>query len=1000
MVLRLPNTFGSRALFAAYYLALPDEYHPVKHDMTAFEKAEMDAALALVQRKKITKVFAVVSGGWNTAGNWYPSGVPRAGAKFCIPEGCVCTYNVSAPLTELLTGRIDGTLKTDPIIDTAMLFDTLVVTPLGHFLDGTRGKPVSGDVVHDWIIATSNGEIDVAWDTFFQSRGIINLGHGDVWGHRKTPFLEVTSHTGPEIGATTLALVSSPVDWEVGDDIIICSTVAKPDSFGGFGDVFAQPFETERRTLTSVSGADLGWTVGLTYSHAGLAAYSRTRPDGTAYSVPAGKCYVANLTRNIRFRPDDLDAPIHHRGHLMQMHNSRGWSMRNAEIADLGRTAKHGGRAHMIVHLNGGVSAGTPLDLTQSDYWDAGASAIVFGPTFKMNFQLSASGAGNITITGTKADGSAESETLAYLDGFNVGIDNIKYFRTVTEISCSTNTTGLNPRVFLEARSRQLNENGVRNLFTGTPAYTTVTPFDNIQGRYPFHWHKLGVDGDMLLNPVVLDGCSIHGSPGWGVAQHQTNANVLNCVGYDFQAAGLVGEDGNEPGLWQGNLMCGSIGNSDASIKWAQDQIEKDPARVGSPFWFTGRLLKANQNVAVDGHVGFAYNQRLAGIELKPEWLDQPTCTRGVKTSTSSAPYTVHNNVPPLGHFDDNIAIAVKAGFFVVKDSPEQNHDLRTRLRRFRAWSCRIGAALDYTKNYTLEDWQIDYGNVTMLSGGNTGSYGIELGSNVSDQVFLRPIIKGFDKGIALQHFHTENTGGPDFIYNLRNGRHIISPTFISVTDDYHDFNAEEQLLGPITELDHILTTADLNSDAVTVSVTASSTGVIGTKHDELGTRDYPWGFDQFIYTRTALLTYYGYYTDTASGNKYVMMDEWFSSAITGDMHKIILPVDVTSGVSLIGMTNHGSMDLSNNTTPVLENFTVSMTRNTNETIDIVGRATGNKLRFGGFSQPMKSHLVNNGDGTVTVVPLSDENYTETCYLWVDDVNGNTTRATMTIKVE
>lgn len=966
MALLLPSYFASQALYSTYYLALADDYDPVKSGMSAFEEAEMDAAMALVPRDDTTKLFAVDSGTWNTAGNWYPSGVPGAGAIVTIGEGCVCTYDKDDDTTAIAQIRVDGTLKGDVTANTALLFETMVITPLGTFRDGTRAKPVQSDKVHEWIIDVSGGNIDVTFDTFFQSRGIICIGQADVWGSYKTPFLEVASPSAPAASATSLTLASAPTDWAVGDEIVICSTRAKPDTWNGSTTV-AFPHESERRTLTSSSGTALGWTSGLTYSHAG--------PTGTT-SRQDCKAYVINLTRNVKFRPSSTSVAIHHRGHMMQMHNPLGWSMRNAEVADLGRTAKHGGLAHMLSQVNASLTALDPVDMSASAYWNT--DHISFGPTFRMRFTFTASGSGNLTITGTDAAGAPLEEIIAYTSGLKTLLENDEWFLTVSSITLST-TQG-SPEVQILARARQLNENGVRDLHSGSAVYTAVTPVDNIQGRYPFHWHKLGITGDILLNPPVLDGCSFHGSPGWLVAHHRTHANVLNCVGFDAQGAGLVAEDGNESGLWENCCFAKFIGNSDITGKNGNDQNDIDPAAAGSPYWFTGRFVRSNGNIAIDCIHGFLYNTRLKTADALVSQFDQPTSQRGLTTTSPN-----HN---PLEHFDLNVAVACYVGLMVIKADPKQGNDARTVLRRFKAWSCRYGAEITYTAHYTMADWDIFYGNVT-IQGGKTNSSGVAFKQNTSDQIFVRPTIEGYHYALDLVHAHTANTGGPAFDTDPKNGRVIVDKNFIDCTTDYYDFDSD---------IDHDITSGDLNALPVAItSYTAGNTEITGTKRDEIGSEDYPYGYDFYTYSRTDLLTAYGYYVD-ASTNKYILMDEWYSSRYTGEIKKEIVPVDVTALV-LTGFTNHGNMDLSNNTAPTFSDFSVSVVRNTAKTVDILALASGSTLRFGGFTKPMKTDLINNGDGTITIFPMHDQNYSETCYVWVDDVNGNTTRATMTINV-
>jgi hypothetical protein len=84
----LPSDYGTQAEYATYYKALGEAA------CTCTEQIEMDsheAMLALVPRSDATAVFAVDSGEWGSAGNWYPVGVPGTDDKVLIGEGTVCT---------------------------------------------------------------------------------------------------------------------------------------------------------------------------------------------------------------------------------------------------------------------------------------------------------------------------------------------------------------------------------------------------------------------------------------------------------------------------------------------------------------------------------------------------------------------------------------------------------------------------------------------------------------------------------------------------------------------------------------------------------------------------------------------------------------------------------------------------------------------------------------------------------------------------------------------
>src|SRR5688500_10330356 len=56
-----------------------------------------------------TKTLAT-SGGWATASNWSPAGVPTAGDYVCIPEGRTATLNAARTVDGVsILGRLAGT---------------------------------------------------------------------------------------------------------------------------------------------------------------------------------------------------------------------------------------------------------------------------------------------------------------------------------------------------------------------------------------------------------------------------------------------------------------------------------------------------------------------------------------------------------------------------------------------------------------------------------------------------------------------------------------------------------------------------------------------------------------------------------------------------------------------------------------------------------------------------------------------------------------------------
>ncbi len=1017
----LPSSKASQALFSTYYLALVDDYDPVKTGMTTFETAEMTALLALVPRASVTKLFCPMtnSGSWNTAGNWYPSGVPAANAKVCIPEGVTVTTGPNDAVTKLFTVRCDGKFYPDETVDMAILFDTWVTTPMGSRRSGTPTSRVPQGKTHRYIIATSNGDIDTTWDTFMQSRGMIEMGAsaGD-FGVIKTRRTRVAAYTGPAAGATSLTLEEVPVNWQVGDEIIIPGTICSGQRFSWTTQAY--PYRDEKRTLTSITngGLTMNWSGGLTWDHIGFAA-TANRPEF--------KCYVGNLTCNVIVEPDTDNTPIQHRGHTMQMHNPLGGSASHKRFRNIGRTAKHGGNAGgSIVFQNGAHTGGVAFDLTTSAHWNG--TAIVLspkqllglgsftgsGPAFLLDItSLSPAGSGTLTIQYTDQDGAPGTLVINYTASANQAFATTAWMTAIQSITPSTNFNSFRPIIKINARSRQINENGVRDMHTSLTStnwtYDAARSVTNSQGRYPNHLHKLGISGGILTAPPRIIGCVMDDSPAWCGVQHQTHADWIDNVFYNFQGAGLVAEDGNETGLWEGNLSVHGIGNDDISHKVQADEYNLDPARSATCYWFTGRQVRVFDNVAAGGLCGFAYNARLRNVNLTVSEIDQP---QSFRTSTSNA----HIDFTPLAHFTHNVAVTCRNGILTIRSSPNQNHDLRTIITDNHTWSTEIGIELDYTINYTMARNKCLSGFITGVNDAGTSARGdtaFQTGVNTTNQVFMANLSEGFSYGYKLTHAYTDGT----FVGDPLSARHIIDPVIVDCTNDYYDFTVG---------VDQALTSGDLNltrairlsNISMTYVIGSGSSGygewrISGNKTDERAVSEvWPFGveldtggFEFGAGASQPLLTTYftenGYWTDGAT--KKARMYEWFSSTITGELDLEIHFLDVTSFVNITNFTNRGNMSEANTVAPVLADFTVTnQERNQNIIIDVLGRAShpgGTTMELAGFQRPMRGYVKNNGDGTITYVPRVNANYSESFTVIVIDINGNRAKASCTVNV-
>jgi hypothetical protein len=214
----------------------------------------------------------------------------------------------------LRTVRVDGTLKFDPGRDTALLVDTMVVTPGGELIMGTDKAPVAKNRRARLIFA-DRGPIDDRWDPTLLSRGLIAHGRVSLVGAEVTPHVALAR--APRKGDTRLVLRHRPVHWQKGDRLVLTGTGPAPGKDGRT--------EDEELSVLGVSGAEV--TVQpLRFEH------TAPRKGLTAY--------VGHLTRNVRLesqnqKPDELGR----HGHVMFMHSPR-VRLRYAGFYDLGRTDK------------------------------------------------------------------------------------------------------------------------------------------------------------------------------------------------------------------------------------------------------------------------------------------------------------------------------------------------------------------------------------------------------------------------------------------------------------------------------------------------------------------------------------------------------------------------------------------------------------------------------------------------------------------------------------
>lgn len=274
----------------------------VPHPDNPVKREEHFALFDLVDPAAATH-SVVGSGNWSDPTIWSAGQIPSADANVLIgPEFTVTVDTGLAP--SLRTIRVEGTLRFATAADSTLRVDTLIVTGSGTLEMGTAAAPIESGATARLIIA-DRGDIDRVWDPFAFSRGVIIHGTGTFYGEVKTPHVEAT--VAPLAGDTQLQLTSSPVNWQVGDRLVLTG---------------AEYGEHEELEILAINGSTV--TVPeLQFDHVG------PRDDL--------RVHVANLTRNAVIESENPAAG--RRGHVMFMH-TRDIDVNYLGVYSLGRSNK------------------------------------------------------------------------------------------------------------------------------------------------------------------------------------------------------------------------------------------------------------------------------------------------------------------------------------------------------------------------------------------------------------------------------------------------------------------------------------------------------------------------------------------------------------------------------------------------------------------------------------------------------------------------------------
>jgi len=333
---------------------------------------------ALLAIPKTPDQTAAQDGWWDDTATWGGT-IPVADDHVLIPAGIKVWIKTNIPKIKTCFNKGFFGVWEDSSVSITIEIETFIGDRTSMFWIGDVTRPIMGSVT--WTQPQTS--LNLTDDPKMLGKGIILLGRCSKYGKMVTPYI-FTNGTDLMAGATTVTLASAPVNWQVGDEIVIPpTTMLLPTSLNSNSPDPGN--EVERRTIATISGAVVTWTGGLSFDH-DMPTEAKNKGDDAIY--------INNLTRHIRF-DSPSGAAVHERGHFMLMHTNGDANIHYVEYAYMGRTDKR---------VNGWAFALHPDQPTMT------ATSNIFG-RYQLHFHLN----GPDAVDGNHVEG------CSFHNGFGLG---------------------------------------------------------------------------------------------------------------------------------------------------------------------------------------------------------------------------------------------------------------------------------------------------------------------------------------------------------------------------------------------------------------------------------------------------------------------------------------------------------------------------------------------------------------------------------------------------
>lgn len=524
---------------------------------------------------------AVASGDWSAPATWLNGSIPGAGAKVLIPVGIDVRYDISSD-TRVDTVRVDGALRFANDRNTKLVLDTLFAPINTAVLElGTPTAPIPAQFTAKIVITgdrrDANGNtVFAATDSKQFGRGVVSKGRVTMHGAKKDSYLEITGNA--LAGDNVLTFKQAPSGWQVGDVLVLAGTGSTPPDPVTNRAPYSLEFDWFSRVLAN-QAYDTERLV-ITAIHGNQVSFQHqdvTTGDRTRLR------FNHRLPTGIAAKPSGITADYAiHVGNLS----------RNIEISsESGQDISNSGNLISTTQLHAGTLGYVIQDPTNPKRTIVVKDTVQYVIDFTQRINEVWKRGHTMFMHNTDVD-------IAYVAFWHLG-------RT--------------------DKTRDLDEVGVQlDKKTGNGT--------NQRGRYATHFHRTGTL-DWMGVPSHIQGCSIWGSPSWGIGHHEANLTAEDNVIYEVLGTAVMQETGNEIGVWRRNFalktyggapfispMQGNVGT--AFYDRASNRLDNfDYGYEGVGFWLhgAGQIAGEDNISAATAHAGFAsFGNADSGLGNRP----------------------------------------------------------------------------------------------------------------------------------------------------------------------------------------------------------------------------------------------------------------------------------------------------------------------------------------------------------------------------------------------